>query len=354
MLTAVLVGALGIVAFNIAHRTWLNHRELSFAERKNAIDLIWQTDPALAAWSRFRPDTYQSGLTVVEVEAVTKQIPLDRRDALIRAGKRNSSFEFAVEQGLTLASDDSVIAYADALVTAAEKLEQHDAQACADYLYPRVLGADLSGMISTETLNADTVATAAVLSSGASHAGSQLPEYQVLQLIAPILRDLSKEFGSEWHVMNEPYARDIDASLLCRVELTFCVSKHKRSGQLPSALGDHCYCAVSHRSNAVVRHMLPVHIWGCYLAGSTGDPVTTLTKAEVIGDTYKIYYSMDPGAQLNASQKGTVEQTVKQQICGSSKRILTDNGTAVEYVYTHPGPSGEEKMSVVVPSGSCL
>jgi hypothetical protein len=227
MLTAALVGALGIAAFNIAHRTWLSHRKLSLPERKNAIDLIWQTDPALAAWSRFRQDTYQSGLTVVAV--MKKQIPLDRRAALIRAGKRNSSFGFAVEQGLTLASDESVIAYADALVTAAEELEQHDAQACADYLYPRIPGADLSGMISTETLNADTVATAVVLSSGASHAGSQLPEYQALQLIAPVLRDLSKEFGSGWHVMNKPYARDIDASLLCRVRTSF----YRRTLQLP-------------------------------------------------------------------------------------------------------------------------
>ncbi len=84
------------------------------------------------------------------------------------------------------------------------------------------------------------------------------------------------------------------------------------------------------------------------------DAVTTLTKAEVSGDTYKIYYSMDPGVQLDASRKGIVEQAAKLQICGSAKRILVDNGITVEYEYTFSGPSGREKMLVSVPSGSCL
>jgi hypothetical protein len=84
------------------------------------------------------------------------------------------------------------------------------------------------------------------------------------------------------------------------------------------------------------------------------DSVTTLTKAEVSGDTYKIYYSMDPGVQLDASRKGIVEQAAKLQICGSAKRILVDSGITVEYEYTFSGPSGQEKMLVSVPSGSCL
>jgi hypothetical protein len=83
------------------------------------------------------------------------------------------------------------------------------------------------------------------------------------------------------------------------------------------------------------------------------DSVTTLTKAEVSGDTYRIYYTMDPSVQVDASRKGIVEQTAKQQICGTSKKILTDNGITVEYVYTFSGQSGDEQMSVVVPSGSC-
>ena len=83
------------------------------------------------------------------------------------------------------------------------------------------------------------------------------------------------------------------------------------------------------------------------------DSVTTLTKAEVSGSTYRIYYTMDPSVQLDASRKGTVEQNAKQQICGSSKRALPDNGITVEYVYTFSAPSGPENMSVVVPSGSC-
>ena len=83
------------------------------------------------------------------------------------------------------------------------------------------------------------------------------------------------------------------------------------------------------------------------------DAVTTLTKAEVSGDTYRIYYTMDPSVPLDASRRGSVEQNAKQLICGSSKRVLADNGINVEYVYTFSGPSGEEKMSVVVPSGSC-
>ena len=185
--------------------------------------------PALAAWSRFEPASYQAWLTAFEVGAVTKkQIPLDTRDGLISAGKHNSSFDSAVRQGLALASDESLIAYADALVSAAEELERRDKQACVDYLYPPVLGVDLSEMISTATLNEDTAATAAVLTSGAAHAGSQLPEYRALPLLAPVLRDLSKEFGQEWHVISHPYGRDIDASLLCGVRI--------------SLIGESCRC----------------------------------------------------------------------------------------------------------------
>ncbi len=236
MVVAVLSGALGIPAFNVAHRTWLNHRKPSAAERRSAIEAIWQSDPALAAWSRFEPASYQAWLTAFEMGAVTKkQIPLDTRDGLISAGKHNSSFDSAVKQGLALASDESLIAYADALVSAAEELEQRDTQACVDYLYPPVLGVDLSEMISTATLNEDTAATAAVLTSGASHAGSQLPEYRALPLLAPVLRDLSKEFGQEWHVISHPYGRDIDASLLCRVRTSF----YRRILQMPeSEVGD--------------------------------------------------------------------------------------------------------------------
>ena len=83
------------------------------------------------------------------------------------------------------------------------------------------------------------------------------------------------------------------------------------------------------------------------------DSVTTLMKVEASGDTYRVYYTMDPTVQLDTSKKGSVEQNAKQQICGSSKRVLTDNGITVEYVYTFSALSGEEKMSVVVPSGSC-
>jgi hypothetical protein len=83
------------------------------------------------------------------------------------------------------------------------------------------------------------------------------------------------------------------------------------------------------------------------------DSVTTLTKVEASGNTYRIYYTMDPSVQLEASKKSSVEQSAKQQLCGSSKRVLIDNGITVEYVYTFSAPSGEEKMSVVVPSGSC-
>jgi hypothetical protein len=83
------------------------------------------------------------------------------------------------------------------------------------------------------------------------------------------------------------------------------------------------------------------------------DSVTTLTKVEASGDTYKVYYTMDPSVQFDASKKGSVEQNAKQQICGSSKRILADNGITIEYVYTFSAPSRQENMSVVVPSGSC-
>ena len=83
------------------------------------------------------------------------------------------------------------------------------------------------------------------------------------------------------------------------------------------------------------------------------DAVTTLTKVEVDGNIYRTYYMMDPSVHLDPSRKAVVEQAAKRQICGSSKRILTDNGITVEYVYVFSGQSGPETMEVFVPSRSC-
>jgi uncharacterized membrane protein YhaH (DUF805 family) len=83
------------------------------------------------------------------------------------------------------------------------------------------------------------------------------------------------------------------------------------------------------------------------------DRVTTLTGAEVRGDTYKVYYSMDPSVHLDASRKDVAEQAAKQKICQSSTRTLIDNGITVEYLYTFSGSIGEQTMLVFVPAGSC-
>jgi uncharacterized membrane protein YhaH (DUF805 family) len=83
------------------------------------------------------------------------------------------------------------------------------------------------------------------------------------------------------------------------------------------------------------------------------DRVTTLTGAEVHGDTYKVYYSMDPSVHMDASRKDAAEQAAKQKICQSSTRTLIDNGITVEYHYTFSGSIGEQTMFVFVPAGSC-
>jgi hypothetical protein len=83
------------------------------------------------------------------------------------------------------------------------------------------------------------------------------------------------------------------------------------------------------------------------------DRVTTLTGAEVHGDTYKVYYSMDPSIHLDASRKDSAEQAAKQKICQSSTRSLIDAGITVEYLYTFSGSIGEQTLIVFVPPGSC-
>ena len=83
------------------------------------------------------------------------------------------------------------------------------------------------------------------------------------------------------------------------------------------------------------------------------DRVTTLTGAEVHGDTYKVYYSMDPSVHLDAGRQDVAEQAAKQKICQSSTRTLIDNGITVEYLYTFSGSTGEQTMFVVVAAGSC-
>jgi uncharacterized membrane protein YhaH (DUF805 family) len=83
------------------------------------------------------------------------------------------------------------------------------------------------------------------------------------------------------------------------------------------------------------------------------DRVTTLTGVEVHGDTYKVYYSMDPSVHLDSSRKDVAEQAAKQKICQSSTRTLIDNGITVEYLYTFAGSIGEQTMFVYVPAGGC-
>ena len=60
------------------------------------------------------------------------------------------------------------------------------------------------------------------------------------------------------------------------------------------------------------------------------DRVTTLTGAEVHGDTYKVYYSMDASVRMDASRKDFAEQAAKQTICQGPTRTLIDNGITVE------------------------
>jgi uncharacterized membrane protein YhaH (DUF805 family)/ribosomal protein L37AE/L43A len=84
------------------------------------------------------------------------------------------------------------------------------------------------------------------------------------------------------------------------------------------------------------------------------DAVTTLTKVELDGNIYRTYYMMDPSVHLDPSRKDAVEQAAKQQICGSSKRILVDNGITLEYEYVFSGPSGPDTMLVFVRAGSCF
>jgi uncharacterized membrane protein YhaH (DUF805 family) len=83
------------------------------------------------------------------------------------------------------------------------------------------------------------------------------------------------------------------------------------------------------------------------------DRVTTLTGVEVREDTYRVYYSMDPSVNLDASRKDVAEQAAKQKICQGPTRTLIDNGITVEYHYTFSGSIGEQTLLVFVPGGSC-
>ena len=83
------------------------------------------------------------------------------------------------------------------------------------------------------------------------------------------------------------------------------------------------------------------------------DRVTTLTDAEVIGDVYRIYYSMDPTLQLDARAKDSVAQVAKQQICRGATRSVIDSGISVEYRYSFSGSAGAQTLLVAVPAGSC-
>jgi hypothetical protein len=84
------------------------------------------------------------------------------------------------------------------------------------------------------------------------------------------------------------------------------------------------------------------------------DAVTTLTRVELDGQTYRVHYTMDPAVQIDPANRPVYEKTAHQQICAGNMKLLSDNGIGVEYLYTYTGAGGVElKMPVAVPAGSC-
>jgi hypothetical protein len=84
------------------------------------------------------------------------------------------------------------------------------------------------------------------------------------------------------------------------------------------------------------------------------DAVTTLTKVELDGNTYRIYYTMDSGVTIDPAQRDAYLAMAKKQICGSGMRAILDNRITIEYLYTYVRPgAGEQKLAITIPPGSC-
>lgn len=83
------------------------------------------------------------------------------------------------------------------------------------------------------------------------------------------------------------------------------------------------------------------------------DAVTSLTRVEYDRKVWRINYTMDKGAPIDPSQADTYKSYAVKQICaGDMKRIL-DNKITIEYLYTYTDSSGEQKLRISIPPGSC-
>jgi len=85
------------------------------------------------------------------------------------------------------------------------------------------------------------------------------------------------------------------------------------------------------------------------------DKVTTLTKVDfdAATSTYRIYYTMDSGINIDQAKKGAFHAFAVKQICGGDMKRILAKKVAIEYLYTYNPDGEDQKMSLLIPPASC-
>ena len=83
------------------------------------------------------------------------------------------------------------------------------------------------------------------------------------------------------------------------------------------------------------------------------DRLTTLTKVEYDRDIWRVSYTLHPSVEVDPYSQKVYKDRALAEICGSDMRRILQEQITIEFYYTYTAPSGEEKLRISIPPGSC-
>ena len=83
------------------------------------------------------------------------------------------------------------------------------------------------------------------------------------------------------------------------------------------------------------------------------DAMTTLTRVEYDRKVWRVNYTMDRDAPIDPSQIDKYKSYAVKQICAGDMKKMLDEKITIEYLYTYTDSSGEQKLRISIPPGSC-
>lgn len=226
MLAGLATWAVVFAFIKLGLNSWLWNEQRTAEKRAGEIEAVLQGDSVFAALKQYDPTTYRA--TVSILRALHQKSPLNNA-ALLNSARDELNFKLMMEARLKAASDEAVMAYAAALVSAADELGERDPQLCVNYLYPPSGTArpDFSTLLSAGTHSADAAATVEVIKSASTPTYRSIQE-EAYSAMGPVLDELANEYGADWQIINAPHAGNVDRGKLCRITAAFYRNALKR------------------------------------------------------------------------------------------------------------------------------